>query len=114
MLSLVVDDDSAIRTYIRSILHAESFETLEAADGKNALKIVLMLDGGVDLIITDIHMPGGDGISLARAVRASYPSVAIILVSGYGEPDAIFDLVEKSFSWATMVRAVRRVMARAA
>jgi CheY-like chemotaxis protein len=114
MLSLVVDDDPAIRMYITSILHSENFETLEAADGKQALEMVLMLDGGVDLIVTDIQMPGGDGISLARAVRASYPSVAVILVTGYGEPDANFDLVEKPFSWATMLRVVRRVMAKAA
>ena len=114
MLSLVVDDDSALRTYIASILHSESFETMKAANGKHALEIVQMLDGGVDLIVTDIQMPGGDGISLARAVRGAYPSVAIILVSGRAEAYAGFDFVEKPFSWATMSRAVRRVMAKAA
>jgi CheY-like chemotaxis protein len=114
MLSLVVDDDSAIRTYIQSILHSENFETLEAQDGKHALEMVQMLDGSVDLIVTDIQMAGGDGISLARAVRSSYPSISIILVSGYCKPDLNFDLIEKPFSWATMVSVVRRVMARAA
>ena len=114
LLALVVDDDSTVRTYITSILHSESFETLEAADGKHALEMVLMLGGEVDLIVTDLQMPGGDGISLARAVRASYPSVSIILVSGCAEPDGSFEFVEKPFSWATMVRVVRRVMAKAA
>ena len=114
MLALVVDDDSAVRTYITSILDSENFETLEAADGNRALELVRVLDGDVDLMVTDIQMPGGDGISLARAVRASYPSVSIILVSGCAEPDDRFEFVEKPFSWAAMVRVVRRVMAQAA
>jgi CheY-like chemotaxis protein len=114
MLSLVVDDDDAIRSFIQSILHSENFETLEAEDGEQALEIVRMLDGGVDLIITDIQMPGGDGISFAKAVRASYPFVPVILVSAYSEPVADFEFVEKPFSWAMMLRVIRRVMPRAA
>jgi CheY-like chemotaxis protein len=114
MLSLVVDDEPAIRSYIQSILHSENFETLEAEGGEQALEIIRRLDGGVDLVVTDIQMPGGGGIQFARAVRAAYPFVPVILVSGYAEPDPDFDFVEKPFSWAMMVRVVRRVTARAA
>jgi len=112
MLSLVVDDDEAIRSYIQSILHSENFETLEAEDGGQALEIVRMLDGGVDLIVSDIQMPGGDGITFAKAVRASYPFVPVILVSGSAEADPDFEFVEKPFSWAIMARVIRRVVAR--
>ena len=109
MLALVVDDDEAIRTYIQSILHAENFETLEAEDGRQALEMVRLLDGGLDLIITDIQMPGVDGITFAKAVRAAYPFVPVILVSGSAEPHPDFEFVEKPFSWGIMARVIRRV-----
>ena len=73
-----------------------------------------MLDGEVDLIVTDIQMPGGGGIALARAVRKAYPSVPIILVSGHGDPDTEFEFIAKPFSWTVMSRAIRRVVCRAA
>jgi DNA-binding NtrC family response regulator len=114
MLSLVVDDDEAVRSFIQSILHSENFETLEAEDGSRAFEMVRMLSGNVDLIVTDIQMPGCDGITFARAVRAAYPFVPIILVSGYGDPDGDFEFIEKPFSWAMLARVVRRVMANAA
>src|ERR1700675_4545169 len=69
MLSLVVDDDPDIRAYIKQILKRDGFETLEAGGGNAALEIVKLLDGCLDLIVTDIQMPEGDGLSFANAVR---------------------------------------------
>ena len=66
MLSLVVDDDPDIRAYIKQILQGEGFETLEAEGGNAALGIVKMLSGGLDLIVTDIEMPEGDGLNFAN------------------------------------------------
>jgi CheY-like chemotaxis protein len=114
VLSLVVDDDRAIRSYIQAILHAENFETVEAGDGAQALTILRKLEGHVDLIISDIQMPVVDGISFARAVRASYPCVPVILVSGRIDPNVEFEFVEKPFSRAIMVSAIHRVARRAA
>jgi two-component system, cell cycle sensor histidine kinase and response regulator CckA len=114
MLSLVVDDDERIRAYIQAILHGENFESLEAEDGEQALELMQMIDGGVDLIITDIQMSGGGGLPFARAVSAAYPSVPVILVSGYCDPEAGFEFVQKPFSWSLMSRVIRRVMSRAA
>jgi DNA-binding response OmpR family regulator len=114
MLALVVDDDDAVRSFIQTILHSENFETLEAEDGRQALEIVQMLDGAVDLIVTDVHMPGGDGLVFARAVRAEYSFVPVLLVSGRERPDTDFEYIQKPFTWATMVRVVRRLLPRAA
>ena len=114
MLALVVDDDDAVRAFIQTILHSENFETLEAEDGRQALEIVQMLDGAVDLIVTDVHMPGGDGLEFAHAVRAAHRFVPIILVSGRERPDTDFEYIQKPFTWATMVRVVRRLLPRAA
>jgi two-component system, OmpR family, response regulator len=114
MLSLIVDDEPAIRSYIKVLLQREGFETLEAAGGKAALEIVKMLSGCVDLIVTDIQMPDGDGLIFANAVRKVFPSVPIILVSARTRPDTVFEFVEKPFASATLVRMVRRLVPRPA
>jgi FixJ family two-component response regulator len=57
-------------------------------------------------------MPGMSGLSFAKAVRARFPFVPIILMSGYGEPESPFEFVEKPFSWTTMARTVRKMMAK--
>jgi CheY-like chemotaxis protein len=110
MLTLIVDDDPAIRSFVQAILFSEDYETLEAEDGEQALELYKALDRHVDLMITDVQMPGLDGLSLANAVRASCPRTAIILMSGYSHPECIFDFIEKPFSWPAMVTLVRRVM----
>src|ERR1700680_4443660 len=102
MLSLVVDDDPDIRAYIKQILQGEGFETLEAEGGNAALGIVKMLSGGLDLIVTDIEMPEGDGLNFANTVRKVFPSVPIILVSASTRPDTVFEFVEKPFGFATL------------
>jgi len=114
MLALVVDDDPVIRSFVQSILHADNFATLEAEDRVHALDVVRMLDGAVDLIVTDIQMPGGDGIGLANSVHAAFPGVAIILMSGYPQPDCDFPFIEKPFSWQVMRSMVRHVLKKAA
>src|SRR6266851_4107650 len=114
MLSLVVDDDKYIRAHIKATLQREGFETLEAEGGNPALEIVQMLRGCVDLIVTDIQMPNGGGLSFAKAVRRTFPSVPIILVSAGAKPDTVFEFVDKPFTSATLVRVVRKVVVRAA
>lgn len=110
-VSLVVDDEASIRKYVSTILQREDFRTLEAEDGAQALQIVQELGGSVDLIVSDIQMPNGDGLTLARAVRKSFPAVAVILVSGNAKPDAAFEFVEKPFSPSAILQAVRKVLA---
>ena len=98
-----------MRRYVSTILQREDFQTLEAEDGAHALQIVNELAGGVDLIVSDIQMPNGDGLSLADAVGKSFPDVPVILVSGNRKPDADYEFVQKPFLPATLLKAVRRV-----
>lgn len=64
---LIIDDSNSMRGILRSALSGGGFEVIEAADGQEALAT---LDGqGVDLIITDVNMPGMDGISVVREIR---------------------------------------------
>ena len=112
-VSLVVDDEPSVRKYVRNILEREHFRTLEAEDGSRALQIVQELGGGVDLIVTDIQMPNGDGLRLAHSVKESFPAVPVILVSGETrpDPDAGFEFVQKPFLPMTLVTAVRKLFA---
>jgi two-component system cell cycle sensor histidine kinase/response regulator CckA len=110
-ISLVVDDEPSVRRYVSTILQREDFRTLEAENGAHALQIVHELDGGLDLIVSDIQMPDGDGLSLAQAVGKYFPDVPVILVSGNRKPDAHFEFVQKPFLPATLMKAVRKVFA---
>ena len=74
------------------------------------------LRGAVDLLVSDIQMPLMDGITLACSVRAEFPAIPLILVSGYAEieeaklPDTGFEFVQIPFHPATLLSAVKKVM----
>ncbi len=113
-VSLVVDDEPSVRRYMSTILQGENFRTLEAEDGVHALQIVQELRGSVDLIVSDIQMPNGDGLSLAHAIKSSFPSIPVILVSGNAKPDAEFEFVDKPFGPAALMKAVWKLFPRKA
>ncbi len=79
---LVVDDSLTVRMLEKSILEAEGFEVVVAANGDEAWQ--LLLAGGADLVISDVEMPGMDGITLTESIRASnrYRGLPVILVTG--------------------------------
>jgi CheY-like chemotaxis protein len=110
MLSLVVDDEPKIRAYIKAVLRRECIETLEAEGGNQALEIVHVVQGAIDLVVTDLQMPNGDGLSFAKAVRKAFPSVPIVLLSGRAKPDTVFEFVEKPFTAETLARIVRKLV----
>jgi CheY-like chemotaxis protein len=114
MLSLVVDDEPKIRAYINAVLRREFFETLEAEGGNQALEIVNVAGGAIDLIVTDLQMPNGDGLSFANAVRKTFPSIPIVLLSGRTKPDTVFEFVEKPFAADTLAQVIRKLVARPA
>lgn len=109
---LVVDDEPFVRRYISTILQREHFRTLEAEDAAHALQMIRELGGGVDLIVSDIQMPDGDGVSFARVIKQAFPTVPIILVSGNTLPEAgsDFEFVKKPFVPATLMSVVWRLV----
>ena len=81
---LVVDDEPAIRAYVKGILQTETFHGLEAESAPAAFRLIQKLNGRVDLVVTDVNMPGDmDGLDLAYAIRDAFPFVPVILISGY-------------------------------
>jgi two-component system, OmpR family, phosphate regulon response regulator OmpR len=80
---LVVDDDARIRDLLRRYLAQEGFEVIVAEDGK-ALTRTMMRDP-IDLIILDLMMPGEDGLSICRRLRAAGDRTPIIMLTAKGE-----------------------------
>jgi signal transduction histidine kinase len=84
---LVVDDEPEVRTAVADMLGSAGYTTFEAAGGREALA---WLDGGqsVDLLLTDLGMPGMTGTDLARSVRGQWPALRIGLMTGWDETEA--------------------------
>ena len=80
---LVVDDDVRIRDLLRRYLVQEGFEVLQAEDGKSLSRILLR--EAVDLIVLDLMMPGEDGLSICRRLRAANDRTPIIMLTAKGE-----------------------------
>lgn len=83
---LVIDDELAIRTLIRTVLEEHGYQVLEAADGTEGLRMVH--EQPVKLVITDVVMPNKGGIELLMELRKEFKNLAIILMSGKIETDA--------------------------
>ncbi len=90
---LIVEDEDAVRMFSARALKAKGYTVLEAADGEQAIALLQDHDE-VDVLITDMVMPGMDGATLARLVRQEYPSIRVILMSGYSEDIASDDLAD--------------------
>lgn len=80
---LLVDDHADVRRSVRSALSEGGYRVLEAGDAKGALRL---LDGGVDLLLTDLKLPDMDGKELAAAAAAARPGLKIAFMSGYAWP----------------------------
>jgi CheY-like chemotaxis protein len=82
---LVVEDDAIVRMLIVDVLEELEFTVLEAADAEEALEIVEGKDTVIDLMMTDVGLPGMDGKQLATKVRELRPALPILLASGYAD-----------------------------
>ena len=80
---LIVDDEADIRSFTRTVLERRGYEVLEADDGIPAYELITRLSGGIQVLVTDIRMPGMDGIALAEKVSAAYPKIKILYISGF-------------------------------
>ena len=87
---LCVDDEDIPRTLRKMVLQKKGYRVLTASSGKEAL--LCLREGGISLVLSDQMMPGMTGTELTKAVKAEYPSLPVILISGVNEipPDAIY------------------------
>ncbi|MBI2840707.1 MAG: PAS domain S-box protein [Acidobacteria bacterium] len=80
---LLVEDEDVVRRMTREILEGEGYKVLEAADGQEALLICEKYEGPIQLLLTDVVMPGLNGHELAEALSESRPGIPVLYMSGH-------------------------------
>jgi len=115
---LVADDDPGVRESLERTLTREGYRVVLASDGRAALE--RLQGGGVDLVLTDLKMPGLTGIELLRAAKAIAPDVDVILLTAFGTveeavkamKDGAYDFITKPFQRAQILRLIRQALER--
>jgi DNA-binding NtrC family response regulator len=86
---LVIDDQDSIRRVVRRALEQDGHEVFDASDGEVGMEI--LESQTFDVVITDIFMPGQDGIVTLRQIRKRFPAIKVIVISG-GDSSGLLDL----------------------
>jgi len=116
---LVCDDDDGVRKLVSDLLVFRGYRVLEASNGRQALELAARHGEAIDLLVTDVVMPGGmTGADLARIVRSRWPRIRILFTSGYANPTLISDvdfgrgtlLLQKPYSKADLAHKLREAL----
>jgi two-component system cell cycle sensor histidine kinase/response regulator CckA len=110
---LVVDDEEVLRHFLQRVLHRAGYEVFLAASGYEALALLAAAEGTIDLVITDILMPGmrGDELASKIAQLPSAPPVLLVSASDVPPPSAsTAKFLQKPFTGDDLLRAVQEVL----
>jgi len=113
---LVVDDDASNRVTLERLLAKEGFVVAQAANGREALDRVRQ--GPVDVVLTDLKMPGMSGLDVLKAVRTLDPDIEVCVMTAYGTvetaveamKEGAYDFVSKPLQRAELVRTLKRAL----
>ncbi len=112
---LLVEDEAAIRGLVADALREQGYKVFEAVDGAAGLR--LLQSGQVDLLVTDVGLPGLNGRQLADAGRVMQPGLKVLFITGYDHgvtEGSVFEpgmeLIVKPFTLGTLVRKVRAML----
>jgi two-component system, cell cycle sensor histidine kinase and response regulator CckA len=117
---LVVEDELAVRRLASRVLRARGYRVLEASNGADALRLVDRHGGPLDLVLTDIIMPGLSGPALVERLLHGEPDLKVLYITGYSE-EAIREhgllpaggaLLEKPFTAHQLAERVHAALAR--
>jgi CheY-like chemotaxis protein len=115
---LLVEDADSLRELGREILEEHGYRVLEARSGVEALQVLGRHAGSLELVLTDLVMPGMSGVELAGQIKAQRPATKVLYMSGYtddalghhGVLEAGMAFVEKPFTIDGLLRKVREVL----
>jgi DNA-binding NtrC family response regulator len=117
---LIVEDEPAVRRFVNTVLSSNGFETIESSNGQEALLLAQRKqpEGTVDVLLTDVVMPGIDGLELAETFAQRYPATRVVLMSGYPDfqhprMEAIkrrWKLIPKPFHAHDLIEAIRSAL----
>ena len=111
---LVVEDETAVRDLVTDVLGELGYRAVEAVDGPSGLRL-LQSDMRVDLLVTDVGLPGLNGRQLADAARAHRPDLKVLFMTGYAENATIangfldpgMEMITKPFAIEALVTRIR-------
>ena len=113
---LLAEDEPMLRAVVRETLRRAGYTVIEAGDGTAGLEILQSGDP-IDVLLTDVKMPGLNGYQLAEAALSLRPGMKVILMTGYADetlPDAIRDasipMLRKPFNFANLATSIREVI----
>src|SRR5213596_3495350 len=115
---LIADDDPGLRESLERTLTREGFRVILASDGRGALE--RLQGGGIDLVVTDLKMPGLTGIEVLRAAKAIAPDVDVILLTAFGTveeavkamKDGAYDFLTKPFRREQLIKLIDKALER--
>lgn len=90
---LVVDDEVDIRELLVEYFRGHGFEVTAAADGRAALTAIERAPALYTLIVTDLQLPGADGLAVLRAAKSANPSTYVVIITGYASLDSAIQAV---------------------
>jgi two-component system, cell cycle sensor histidine kinase and response regulator CckA len=115
---LVVEDESAVRSFTRMVLQRSGYQVIEAGNGEEALSLSREHTGKIQLLVTDMVMPGMGGRQVAEALEQQRPGVRVLYLSGYtentiaqrGALGSELPFLQKPFTMEALLRKVRQVL----
>ena len=119
---LVVDDEEDLRDIMRRMLERRGFDTLTAGDSQEAITACREHPGEIDILVTDLGLPGVSGGELSRTAIELRPGMRVVYISGLPKDIAVADglidedalLVKKPFTTDMLIEALRSVLAERA
>jgi two-component system cell cycle response regulator CpdR len=111
---LIAEDEEALRALCARGLTTDGHDVVSASDGSEALDILTREQGRFDLLLTDVRMPIMDGIALALSTARDFPSLTILMMTGYADQRErahnlealIHDVITKPFTLTALRTAV--------
>jgi two-component system, cell cycle sensor histidine kinase and response regulator CckA len=115
---LLVEDEESVRELVRETLKNKGYSVMEACDGVSGMKAAESHQGKIDILITDVVMPGMSGRELAQRITISRPTIKVLFLSGYTEDAIIHEgvldpgtaFLQKPFTLQALARKVRDVL----
>jgi CheY-like chemotaxis protein len=115
---LLVEDEAAVRSTIERMLRDNGYEVLTAADASQAFDIFVSSKGNIELVFSDVVLPGESGVELVELLRSHSKRLPVILSSGYTDRAADLDIIreknyrflQKPFSLPELLKTVRELL----
>ena len=105
---LIVDDEAPVRDMVGWLLDDAGYDTHSVSGGQEALAF-MRAKRPIDLVLSDINMPGMDGIELSRSIEIEFPRVPVLLISGRPRPEGVKAFISKPLRASALTSEIERM-----